>query len=93
MTGEPLSALRTPLGAIEVSGLVAGVEAAVAGWLGFALILAVWLLPFIGSASWSTWRVSVIAGVAATLIFACVFIGAQRGYNVAITDAGKIGPP
>ena len=35
--------------------------------------------PFIGSASWSTWSVSVIAGVAATLVFAWVFISASAG--------------
>ena len=205
MTGEPLGALRTPLGAIEVNVLVAGVEAAVAGWLGFALItgesiipevnlewswvfalwgvvilvglvllgFAVeglagaleWLLtrrwwgkdrgklwpryekwirysdigwtpaqrwiwespqasdefarrrlrlliagnttfvslvltlnlvfwPLFNGARWSTGLLSaLLAGLVATMIFAWVFMSAQRGYNVAITDAGKIGPP
>lgn len=66
MSGEPLGAFKTPLGAIEPNVLLAGLEGSGAGWLAVAVISDQPLIPALEAGwhwSFAIWGVFILLGV------------------------------
>ena len=60
MNGDPLEALKTPLGAFEPNVLLAGLEGSLAAWLGFVLITDGEYIPKFLTQEWH-WSIAVWA--------------------------------